>query len=147
MIHNKKPGILSVAVSGIVLYVLASVQGILPYLNIDSNLFSVVFYGTSIGGILVCILTLCRKTVPLGESFFRSLGLILVFGTGFALDSGFGITRALYELFAVKSSTQADNVNGLLLATFFFMIGITCGTVLLIKAIIALGIRIYRNRN
>lgn len=125
-------------ISGITIYFLSLVCAALPYLNIPSISFYLLFAICILGGAVIIGALLFHKKATVGGALIRSLLMFLSSICMLMVNGHLGTVRFVHELLVIRPSSSADNASGMLALTYFTIMIVICIVFILIILILSL---------
>lgn len=138
MSHKNIHWCINGVISGIILYFLSLVCAALPYWNIPSITFCLLFAMFIFFGAVTIVALLFYKRSTVGGVLIRSLLMFISSMCMLLINGHLGTVRFVHKLLGIRPSSSADNVSGMLVLTFFTIMIVICIISILIISIISI---------
>ena len=123
---------------GIIVCIIGSLRALLPYVEMNSTLYTFLLLCTSMTGSIVAVFAIMFRNPSPTQMFIRFLFLLFSLGIYYALGAYLRIWTSLLNLFAVHTTSASDNLSGLLLITYLFAVVMASMIAIIIKGICAM---------
>lgn len=131
---------------GVLLYILSLVQTWLNQMNLPQEMFLLVFNSFSILGVLIAIFITLYKNRTVCQSIASLITMVISWFSTLVINGYLGIVLWLENTLNLQSNSYLDNVSGLIMLMFAFLI-ITSSMIGIIIKTIYIKLIKYLNKN
>lgn len=124
--------------SGVVLHILMQICALLPYGSLGDSYQSIVFVILIALSTIVMVITILYKNKSIIVGFVRAIITFSTIVFLFILGGNSGVIISIHNLLGVSSNSSSDNISGLLIVTYIFVLSFFCIGSLIYLAIVQL---------
>lgn len=125
-------------VVGVILHLLMQICALLPYVGLGNSYQSIVFIILIALSAVVIVVTVLYKNKSTIVGLVRAITAFCTIAFLFILGGYSGVIISMHNLFGVSSNSSSDNVSGMLIVTYIFVLSLFCISALIYLAIVQL---------